>query len=67
MSMNLAGDYARACHERIHLNLSKALGLKPVANVNNHHNFAWKEEIAPGRMAIVHRKGQLLHKRDRRV
>lgn len=55
--MNLAGDYARACHERIHLNLSKALGLKPVANVNNHHNFAWKEEIAPGRMAIVHRKG----------
>lgn len=57
MSMNLAGDYARACHERIHLNLSKALGLKPLANVNNHHNFAWKEEIAPGRVAIVHRKG----------
>ena len=25
MSMNLAGDYARACHEQIHLNLSKAL------------------------------------------
>ena len=57
MSMNLAGDYARACHERIHLNLAKALGLKPLANVNNHHNFAWREEIAPGRMAIVHRKG----------
>lgn len=57
MSMNLAGDYARACHEQIHLNLAKALGLKPMANVNNHHNFAWKEEIAPGRTAIVHRKG----------
>lgn len=57
MSMNLAGDYARACHERIHLNLAKALGLKPLANVNNHHNFAWREEIVPGRMAIVHRKG----------
>ena len=57
MSMNLAGDYARACHERIHLNLAKALGLKPLANVNNHHNFAWKEEIIPGRMSIVHRKG----------
>lgn len=57
MSMNLAGDYARACHEQIHLNLAKALGLKPIANVSNHHNFAWKEEIAPGRMAIVHRKG----------
>ena len=57
LSMNLAGDYARACHERIHQNLSKALGLKPLANVNNHHNFAWKEEIAPGQTAIVHRKG----------
>ena len=56
MSMNLAGDYARACHEQIHLNLSKALGLKPMANVNNHHNFAWKEDCT-GRTAIVHRKG----------
>ena len=57
MSMNLAGDYARACHEQIHLNLSKALGLKPMDNVSNHHNFAWEEEVAPGRRAIVHRKG----------
>ena len=57
MSMNLAGDFARACHERIHINLSKALGLKAIANVNNHHNFAWREEIAPNRYAIVHRKG----------
>lgn len=57
MSMNLAGDFAQACHERIHINLSKALGLKAIANVNNHHNFAWREEIAPNRYAIVHRKG----------
>ncbi len=57
MSMNLAGDFAQACHERIHLNLSKSLGLKAIANVNNHHNFAWKEEISPGKSAIVHRKG----------
>ena len=57
MSMNLAGDFAKACHERIHNNLGKALGLKAVANVNNHHNFAWREEISPGRYAIVHRKG----------
>ena len=57
MSMNLAGDYARACHEQIHHNLSKALGFKPLANVNNHHNFAWREEISPNRYAIVHRKG----------
>lgn len=57
MSMNLAGDFAQACHERIHINLSKALGLKAIANVNNHHNFAWREEVAPNRYAIVHRKG----------
>ncbi len=64
MSMNLAGDYARACHERIHLNLSKALGLKILATVDNHHNFAWKEMISDSRNglivareAIVHRKG----------
>ena len=57
MSMTLAGDFARACHERIHVNLSKVLGLKVLANVNNHHNFAWREEIAPDHYAIVHRKG----------
>lgn len=57
LSMNLAGDYAQAYHERIHINLLKALGLKPLANVNNHHNFAWREEIVPGQYAIVHRKG----------
>lgn len=57
MNMNLAGDFAEACHEQIHRNLSKALGLKALANVSNHHNFAWREEIIPGRYAIVHRKG----------
>lgn len=57
MSMNLAGDYAQACHEQIHNNLSKALDIRPLVNVNNHHNFAWKEEISSNRFAIVHRKG----------
>lgn len=57
VSMNLAGDFAQACHERIHINLSQALGLRAIANVNNHHNFAWREEIAANRYAIVHRKG----------
>lgn len=57
MSMNLCGDFAKACHEQIHAHLSKALGIKAVANINNHHNFAWQEEIAPGQHAIVHRKG----------
>ncbi|MCW3103453.1 MAG: RNA-splicing ligase RtcB [Bacteroidetes bacterium] len=57
MSMNLAGDYAKACHDRIHINISKAIGLKPLVKVENHHNFAWKEILANGKEVIVHRKG----------
>ncbi len=57
MSMNLAGDYAKACHDRIHINLSRALGIKPVAKIENHHNFAWKEKDVDGKEIIVHRKG----------
>jgi tRNA-splicing ligase RtcB (3'-phosphate/5'-hydroxy nucleic acid ligase) len=57
LSMNLAGDYAKACHDRIHANLSKALGLEALAIVENHHNFAWKEQLADGREVVVHRKG----------
>lgn len=57
LSMNLAGDFAQACHERISINLAKSLGLKELASVSNHHNFAWREELSPGQYAIVHRKG----------
>lgn len=57
ISMNLAGDYAKACHDRIHFNLARALGIKAVAKVENHHNFAWKETMGYGAEMIVHRKG----------
>jgi tRNA-splicing ligase RtcB len=57
LSMNLAGDYAKACHDRIHANLLKALGLEALAVVENHHNFAWKERLADGREVVIHRKG----------
>ena len=57
LSMNLAGDYARACHDRIHANVLKAVGLKAVAKVENHHNFAWKDVLEDGSEVIVHRKG----------
>ncbi len=57
MSMNLAGDYAKACHDRIHINLSKALGITPIHKIENHHNFAWKEISSEGKELIVHRKG----------
>lgn len=56
-AMNLAGDYASACHHHIHRRMGKALGLEPLARVENHHNFAWKEQLADGREVIVHRKG----------
>ena len=57
LAMNLAGDYASACHDHIHRRLAKALGSKPIARVENHHNFAWKEKLKDGREVIVHRKG----------
>jgi len=57
MAMTLAGDYARACHQHIHKKMAKALREKPVAVVENHHNFAWKETLQDGREVVVHRKG----------
>ncbi len=57
LTMHLAGDYAKACHERIHANLLAALGLKALCVVENHHNFAWKDLLADGREVVIHRKG----------
>ncbi len=54
--MNLAGDYAKACHDDIHYRIGKLLGSKAVAKIENHHNFAWKEMVN-GKECIVHRKG----------
>ena len=56
MAMNLAGDYASACHHIIHKKIAKQLGRQPVKMVENHHNFAWKE-MHNGKEVIVHRKG----------
>ncbi|MGH2667004.1 RtcB family protein [Flavobacterium sp.] len=56
LAMNLAGDYAKACHDDIHRRIAKAIGKRIVVNIENHHNFAWKE-IVNGKEAIVHRKG----------
>jgi len=55
--MTLAGAFAQACHERIHANLTKAMDLQVIANVNHHHNFAWKENLSDGSEVIIHRKG----------
>lgn len=56
-AMNLAGDYASACHHQIHQRLADALGVVPLAMVENHHNFAWKEKSWDGKDLIIHRKG----------
>jgi tRNA-splicing ligase RtcB len=55
-AMNLAGDYASACHHIIHAKIAKQLGREPLKMVENHHNFAWKENFE-GKEVIVHRKG----------
>lgn len=57
LAMNLAGDYASACHHQIHERIAKGLQTTPIATIENHHNFAWKEKDALGQEVIVHRKG----------
>lgn len=55
-AMELMGRYAAANHALIHKYIAKHLGLKVLLDVENHHNFAWKE-VHEGREVIVHRKG----------
>ena len=59
-AMNLMGRYAAANHELIHRHISKKVGARPILEIENHHNFAWKEHhVIDGvsREMIVHRKG----------
>jgi tRNA-splicing ligase RtcB len=57
LSMELAGRFASANHYVIHKRVAAAVGLKEIAVVENHHNFAWVESLPDGRQVIVHRKG----------
>ncbi len=59
-AMELMGRYAAANHELIHQHIARHLGLKVLLDVENHHNFAWKERhVIEGieREVVVHRKG----------
>lgn len=59
-AMDLMGRYAAANHELIHRHIAKKLGAHVILDIENHHNFAWKERhIIEGeeREVIVHRKG----------
>jgi tRNA-splicing ligase RtcB len=55
-AMNLMGRYAAANHAMIHKHVTRALGAKVLLEIENHHNFAWKE-VHDGREVVVHRKG----------
>ncbi|HEX8982888.1 MAG TPA: RtcB family protein [Ktedonobacterales bacterium] len=57
LSMELAGRFASANHYTIHRRVAAAVGLKEVAVVENHHNYAWREALPDGTEVIVHRKG----------
>lgn len=55
-AMELMGAYAAANHALIHKHITKHLGAHPLLEVENHHNFAWKE-VHDGEEVVVHRKG----------
>ncbi len=55
-AMELMGRYAAANHKLIHHYIAKHLGAKVLLDIENHHNFAWKEKY-DGQEVIVHRKG----------
>lgn len=55
-AMQLMGKYAAANHDVIHREVARHLGAEVLADVENHHNFAWKETHF-GEEVVVHRKG----------
>ncbi|MGA2176896.1 MAG: RtcB family protein [Verrucomicrobiota bacterium] len=59
-AMELMGRYAAANHALIHRHIAANLGARVLLDLENHHNFAWKERHCIGgveREVIVHRKG----------
>jgi tRNA-splicing ligase RtcB (3'-phosphate/5'-hydroxy nucleic acid ligase) len=55
-AMELMGKYAAANHYLIHRDIAKLLNVRVLLDIENHHNYAWKENHF-GRDLIVHRKG----------
>lgn len=64
-AMSLMGEYAAANHACIHRAIARNLGAQVLADVENHHNFAWRETheivgtdgVSRREEVIVHRKG----------
>jgi tRNA-splicing ligase RtcB (3'-phosphate/5'-hydroxy nucleic acid ligase) len=55
-AMELMGKYAAANHFLIHRDIARLLGIQVLLDIENHHNFAWRENHF-GQDVIVHRKG----------
>lgn len=55
-AMELMGKYASANHHLIHESIIRFLKHDVLRQIENHHNFAWREKHG-GRNVIVHRKG----------
>jgi tRNA-splicing ligase RtcB len=55
-AMELMARYAAANHYLIHKDIARLLGTRVLLDIENHHNFAWKENHF-GQEVIVHRKG----------
>lgn len=55
-AMELMGRYAAANHALIHRHIARHLGVEVLLDLENHHNFAWRERHF-GREVVVHRKG----------
>lgn len=55
-AMHLMGKYAAANHYLIHHDIARLLNVRVLLDIENHHNFAWKENHF-GQDVIVHRKG----------
>jgi tRNA-splicing ligase RtcB len=59
-AMELMGRYAAANHAMIHEHVAANLGAEVLLDLENHHNFAWKERHTINgveKEVIVHRKG----------
>lgn len=55
-AMELMGHYASANHDLVHRMILRNLGATAIKDIENHHNFAWKETYK-GENVVTHRKG----------
>jgi tRNA-splicing ligase RtcB len=62
-AMTLMGHYAAANHAIIHRMIARHLGARVLADIENHHNFAWKEVHEDPAGGHVHRRDMIVHRK----